>query len=147
MWWGQIAVISLQGAGDRPHHAYCRYLHNPRSSTCALSPLKNIFRSLSWSGRIDPDAIARHGYPPGFGSNLEKQLSDLGALRIAEMDEAGITMHVLSASGPGAYLLDGADGIGFARHQRRIEEGGGGTPRTFRRFCPSADANAASGCR
>jgi uncharacterized protein len=66
-------------------------------------------------GRIDPDAIARHGYPPGFGSNLEKQLSDLGALRIAEMDEAGITMHVLSASGPGAYLLDGADGIGFAR--------------------------------
>ncbi len=34
---------------------------------------------------------------------------------LAEMDEAGITVHVLSASGPGAYLLDGADGIAFAR--------------------------------
>src|SRR5271170_7875540 len=65
--------------------------------------------------RIDPDAIVRHGFPPGFGGNLEKQLSDLGAMRIAEMDEAGITMHVLSASGPGAYLLDGAAGIAFAR--------------------------------
>ena len=64
--------------------------------------------------RIDPDAIVRHGFPPGFGGNLEKQLSDLGAMRIAEMDEAGITMHVLSASGPGAYLLDGAAGIAFA---------------------------------
>ena len=38
-----------------------------------------------------------------------------GALRLAEMDEAGITVHVLSASGPGAYLLDGADGVAFAR--------------------------------
>jgi uncharacterized protein len=31
------------------------------------------------------------------------------------MDEAGITVHVLSASGPGAYLLDGNEGIAFAR--------------------------------
>ena len=35
--------------------------------------------------------------------------------RLARMDEAGITMQVLSASGPGAYLLEGADGIAFAR--------------------------------
>ena len=38
-----------------------------------------------------------------------------GALRLSEMDEAGITVHVLSASGPGAYLLAGAEGVAFAR--------------------------------
>jgi uncharacterized protein len=31
------------------------------------------------------------------------------------MDEAGITVHVLSASGPGANLLHGTEGVGFAR--------------------------------
>jgi predicted TIM-barrel fold metal-dependent hydrolase len=65
--------------------------------------------------RIDPDAIARRGFPPGFGAPLEKQLTDFGALRLGEMDEAGITMQVLSVSGPGADLVDGAEGIAFAR--------------------------------
>lgn len=65
--------------------------------------------------RIDPDAIARHGFPAGFAGNLADKLSDLGAGRLAEMDEAGITVHVLSSSGPGADLLDGAEGVTLAR--------------------------------
>jgi predicted TIM-barrel fold metal-dependent hydrolase len=65
--------------------------------------------------RIDPDAIAKRGFPAGFTNHMGKELSDLGAGRIAEMDEAGVTMHVLSVSGPGAELLDGAAGIAFAR--------------------------------
>ncbi len=65
--------------------------------------------------RINPDAIARHGFPPGFGDPLVKQSSDIGEGRIADMDASGITVQVLSASGPGAYLLDGAEGIAFAR--------------------------------
>ncbi len=65
--------------------------------------------------RIDPDAIIKRGFPPGFGAPLEKQLADLDSLRIAEMDEAGITVQVLSASGAGADLLDGNEGIAFAR--------------------------------
>jgi len=64
---------------------------------------------------IDPKAIAEQGYPTGFAAPLEKELSDLGASRLAQMDEAGITVHVLSASGPGADLLGGADGVTFAR--------------------------------
>jgi len=77
--------------------------------------LEEHFNVPSLVRRIDPDAIARYGFPPGFGGPLADKLSDLGALRLAEMDEAGVTVHVLSASGPGAYLLDGADGVAFAR--------------------------------
>src|ERR1700735_5316602 len=65
--------------------------------------------------RIDSNAIARFGFPPGSGGPLAAKLADLGALRLAEMDEAGITVHVLSASGPGANLLEGDEGVAFAR--------------------------------
>jgi predicted TIM-barrel fold metal-dependent hydrolase len=77
--------------------------------------LEEHFTVPSLVRRIDPDAIARHGFPPGFAGNLADKLSDLGALRLAEMDEAGITVHVLSSSGPGADLIDGQDGVAFAR--------------------------------
>jgi uncharacterized protein len=77
--------------------------------------LEEHFAIPSLVRRIDPGAIAKHGFPSGFAGNLEKQSSELGAGRLAEMEEAGITVQVLSATGPGAYLLDGADGIAFAR--------------------------------
>lgn len=77
--------------------------------------LEEHFTAPALVRRIDPEAIVRHGFPPGFGAQLETQLSDLGASRLKDMDEAGITVHVLSASGPGADLLDGDEGITFAR--------------------------------
>jgi uncharacterized protein len=77
--------------------------------------LEEHFIAPSLVRRINPDAIARHGFPGGFAGHLSDKLSDLGAARLAEMDEAGITVHVLSSSGPGADLLDGAEGIAFAR--------------------------------
>jgi uncharacterized protein len=77
--------------------------------------LEEHFNVPSLVRRIAPDAIARFGFPSGFGDPLADKLADLGALRLAEMDEAGITVHVLSASGPGANLLHGAEGIAFAR--------------------------------
>jgi hypothetical protein len=77
--------------------------------------LEEHFAAPELVRRIDPDAIARHGFPPGFGAPLAQQLSDIGEGRIADMDANGITVQVLSASGPGAYLLDGAEGVAFAR--------------------------------
>ena len=77
--------------------------------------LEEHFNVPSLVRRIAPDAIAGFGFPAGFGEPLADKLADLGALRLAEMDEAGITVHVLSASGPGANLLHGAEGVGFAR--------------------------------
>jgi predicted TIM-barrel fold metal-dependent hydrolase len=77
--------------------------------------LEEHFDVPSLVRKIDPDAIARFGFPPGSGGPLAAKLSDLGALRLSEMDEAGITVHVLSASGPGANLLEGTEGVAFAR--------------------------------
>jgi uncharacterized protein len=77
--------------------------------------LEEHFNVPSLVRRIAPDAIAGVGFPAGFGEPLADKLADLGALRLAEMDEAGITVHVLSASGPGANLLHGTEGVGFAR--------------------------------
>ena len=69
--------------------------------------------------RISPEVIAQRGYgtrtlPPGSRNPLEL-LPDLGEQRLKAMDEAGITMQVLSASGPGPDLLPGADGVALAR--------------------------------
>lgn len=46
---------------------------------------------------------------------IREPLLDLGAGRLRDMDEHGITVQVLSASAPGADLLDGDEGIRFAR--------------------------------
>lgn len=46
---------------------------------------------------------------------LEKQLGDLGAGRLRAMDEGGITVQVLSASPPGADMVNGEEGVRFAR--------------------------------
>ena len=69
--------------------------------------------------RITPEAIARRGfvkrkYAPGRISPLEV-LPEIGEKRIAAMDAAGITVQVLSTTGPGADLLDGPEGVSFAR--------------------------------
>ena len=70
-------------------------------------------------GRIDRDVITRRGFPPPgvvWSQALkQKELQDLGPARIADMDAAGITVQVLSVSGPGADLLPGKEGEALAR--------------------------------
>ena len=49
------------------------------------------------------------------GGGRRPELLDLGAGRIADMDEAGIGIQVLSAVTPGAQNLPGAEGAAFVR--------------------------------
>ena len=49
------------------------------------------------------------------GGGRRPELLDLGAGRIADMDQAGIGMQVLSAVTPGAQNLPGAEGVAYAR--------------------------------
>lgn len=61
--------------------------------------------------RFDTDAMNMVWLNPKTAAELE----DLGDGRLAAMDESGITVQVMSASMPGADLLDGEDGITFAK--------------------------------
>ena len=49
------------------------------------------------------------------GGGRRPELLDLGAGRIADMDEAGIDIQVLSGVTPGAQNLSGPEGVAFAR--------------------------------
>src|ERR1700674_2043338 len=68
--------------------------------------------------RISPEGVARRGFvprkvPPGKVNPLDL-LPEIGEERLRSMDEAGITVQVLSTSGPGADLVDGPEGVALA---------------------------------
>lgn len=69
--------------------------------------------------RIDPAAIARRGFrprrTPKDAPSPMVLAPEIGEQRLASMDAAGITMQVLSNTGPGPDLVPGADGIAMAR--------------------------------
>jgi uncharacterized protein len=61
--------------------------------------------------RIDPNAISRRGFRPrklpANGPNPLQLLPEIGEQRLRSMDEAGITVQVLSNTGPGPDLVPG----------------------------------------
>ncbi|HZB91053.1 MAG TPA: amidohydrolase family protein [Stellaceae bacterium] len=82
--------------------------------------LEEHFNMPALIKRIDREAILRRGFPPPdvpFGplGRARDQLGELGEKRLADMDAAGITVEVLSAVGPGADLVAGAEGVALAR--------------------------------
>jgi predicted TIM-barrel fold metal-dependent hydrolase len=81
--------------------------------------LEEHFSIPALAKRISPEAVARRGFArrsllPGRPNPVE-MLPEIGEMRLALMDEAEITVQVLSTSGPGADLLDGAEGNALAR--------------------------------
>lgn len=71
------------------------------------------------AARIDKAAVYARGLTPGghpsAGVALAEQLADLGPNRIADMDEAGISVQVLSVAQAGADLVAGEPGAALAR--------------------------------
>lgn len=69
--------------------------------------------------RIKSEVIAKRGFPPRdttpFGQARENGLADLGPARLADMDASGLSVQVLSLSGPGADLLAPSEGVAWAR--------------------------------
>ena len=69
------------------------------------------------------------------GGGRRPELLDLGAGRIADMDEAGIGIQVLSAVTPGAQTLPGGEGAAFTRKLNdRIAQEVAAYPDRFRAF-------------
>jgi hypothetical protein len=68
---------------------------------------------LEGPGRRLKEAVrmgGRFGYP-----NLIEHLSDIGDIRIAEMDAAGIDMQVMSLTDPSVQQLDATEAVALAR--------------------------------
>ena len=68
---------------------------------------------------IDQAAISRRGFRPRTlppkGPNPLELLPEIGERRLQSMDEAGITMQVLSGTGPGPDLVPGPEGVAMSR--------------------------------
>lgn len=69
--------------------------------------------------RIDLGAVSRRGFGPrkvaATGPSPLELLPEIGEKRLQLMDEAGITVQVLSNTGPGPDLVPGAEGVEIAR--------------------------------
>jgi len=80
--------------------------------------LEEHFTVPALVARIGPDIVKRRGFgqrriAPGRVDPL-RLLPEIGERRLGSMDAAGITVQVLSLSGPGADLLDGNAGVTLA---------------------------------
>ncbi len=69
--------------------------------------------------RIDPAVIKARGFiprkMPTDRPNPAELAPEIGERRLKSMDETGITLQILSNTGPGPDLVPGADGIAMAR--------------------------------
>ena len=82
----------------------------------------------------DPEVQAAHRRSRlrAADAAVEERLDDLGALRLREMDEAGIDFQVLSHSIPGLQVVDAEAGRPLgAPHQRPAPRGGARHPIAF----------------
>jgi predicted TIM-barrel fold metal-dependent hydrolase len=80
--------------------------------------LEEHFQVPDLIARIGKDRAASRGWPSSDGNpdaTRQDELADVGERRLADMDAAGVTMQVLSASGPGADLLPADAGPDLAR--------------------------------
>jgi predicted TIM-barrel fold metal-dependent hydrolase len=81
--------------------------------------LEEHFAAPAIAARIDREAISRRGYRPRRTApgepSPQELLPEIGANRLRLMDESGITMQVLSNSGPGPDLVPGAEGVAIAK--------------------------------
>ncbi|HEY1979176.1 MAG TPA: amidohydrolase family protein, partial [Xanthobacteraceae bacterium] len=94
---------------------------------------------------LDPEVKQLGG--PGAGRDIVERLDDLGALRIREMDEAGIDLQVLSHSIPGLQAVDAEAGPPLARRTNdRLHEAVRRHPDRFSAFAvlPTANPRAAA---
>jgi uncharacterized protein len=88
-------------------------------SSMRVIALEEHFTVPALLRRIDPGAISRRGFQPrkapAHGANPLELLPEIGEQRLNAMNEAGITVQVLSNSGPGPDLVPGAEGAAIAR--------------------------------
>ncbi len=132
------------------------------AATAAAGPFGAALASTpDGDGKLFLIALEEHFATPGLrrrqtgkderlfaGGGRRPELLDLGAGRIADMDEAGIGIQVLSAVTPGAQNLPGGEAAAFARklNDRIANEVVAAYPERFRAFAtlPLSEPQAAA---
>lgn len=100
---------------------------------------KELSQTFSGPGSTARGARAR--------SEVQERLFDCGALRIQEMDAAGIDMQILSHGAPSTQRLDAVSAVSMARRVNdRLKEMVGTHPKRFGAFAalPTADPGEAA---
>lgn len=95
----------------------------------------------------DPELVATFDSPEGRAPELRRRLDDLGALRLKEMDEAGIDVQVISHGAPSTQRLDPQSAVRLARHANdRLAQAIAAHPDRFAGFAalPTPDPPAAA---
>jgi predicted TIM-barrel fold metal-dependent hydrolase len=80
--------------------------------------LEEHYSAPHLSAKIDPAVVSARGFRPRKVSperNPLIMLGDIGEQRLKQMDDHGIAIQVLSHSGPGCDLLEGAQGVDHAK--------------------------------
>ncbi|HXP93332.1 MAG TPA: amidohydrolase family protein [Candidatus Binatia bacterium] len=83
-------------------------------SDIRIVALEEHLRFPSFVAELDPGAIARRGWGGGIAFRRD-ELAEVDGARLTSMDEAGITVQVLSVVEPGADLMSPEAGPPFAR--------------------------------
>ena len=95
----------------------------------------------------DAEVARNFDTPEARNPALRQRLDDLGALRIKEMDEAGIDVQVISHGAPATQRMDAATAVPLARRANdRLHEACRAHPDRFAGFAclPTADPKAAA---
>ncbi len=96
---------------------------------------------------FDPELAATFEGPEGRAPEIRRRLDDLGELRLAEMDEAGIDIQVLSHGAPSTQRLDPERAVWLARDVNdRLARTVAAHPDRFAAFAalPTPDPQAAA---
>ena len=111
--------IQLPDPASKQRPAKVPYKRIATEEAFAPPEMLAMYRRMFERNDVDPGFRGLMGFymtsPSDRAQHIMRCLTDMDALRIAHMDEAGIAMQVLALTSPGVQTMDTATAVSFAR--------------------------------